>query len=102
MCADIICDTDDHMGLLPYLSGSILDISDMSVIPSQKPRRFNRPIPGLENEKKKKESDFCLMEREMKKINFQNSIQKDRYKNVLRRILNHHGGCSKYTAGLEL
>jgi hypothetical protein len=29
--------------------------------------------------KKKKESDFCLMEREKKKINFQNSIQKDRY-----------------------
>jgi hypothetical protein len=28
--------------------------------------------------KKKKESDFCLMEREKKKINFQNSIQKDR------------------------
>jgi hypothetical protein len=29
--------------------------------------------------KKKKESDFCMMEREKKKINFQNSIQKDRY-----------------------
>jgi hypothetical protein len=28
--------------------------------------------------KKKKESDFCLMEREKEKINFQNSIQKDR------------------------
>jgi hypothetical protein len=28
--------------------------------------------------KKKKESDFCLMKREKKKINFQNSIQKDR------------------------
>jgi hypothetical protein len=27
--------------------------------------------------KKKKDNDFCLMEREKKKINFQNSIQKD-------------------------
>jgi hypothetical protein len=29
--------------------------------------------------KKKKENDFCLMKREKKKFNFQNSIQKDRY-----------------------
>jgi hypothetical protein len=34
----------------------------------------NSPAEG----KKKKESDTCLMKREKKTINFQNSIQKDR------------------------
>jgi hypothetical protein len=33
---------------------------------------------SLAEGKKKKESDFCPMEREKKQIHFQNSIQKDR------------------------
>jgi hypothetical protein len=52
----------------------------------KKPETVSHGFSSTDNERelawrrrKEKGDDFCLIKREKKKINFQNSIQKDRY-----------------------